>query len=105
MIEEKIENTIDAYDKILSRLDQIEKKVRNPDTPFNKEWIDTQEVCQMLNISKRSAQNYRDSGRIPFSNIDGKMYYKYQDIVSILESNYTPIKSSRNTTSRRNGIR
>ena len=98
-------STVEAFNKIMTRLDQIESKVKNPIVPFNKEWIDTQEVCEMLHISKRTLQNYRDAGKIPYSNIDGKMYYKHQDIVSILEGNYTPLKSSRNTNLRNYGVR
>ncbi|MCF8372106.1 MAG: helix-turn-helix domain-containing protein [Bacteroidales bacterium] len=105
MTENKLPSTQEAFTKILTRLDQIEKKVLNPSTQLRKEWIDSQEVCEMLHISKRTLQNYRDQKRIPFSSIDGKMYYKYEDISSILEMNYTPIKTKNANKARCYGSR
>ncbi|MCF8372403.1 MAG: helix-turn-helix domain-containing protein [Bacteroidales bacterium] len=98
-------STEEAYNKIMNRLDQIDNKVNNQMIPFNKEWIDTQEVCEMLHVSKRTLQNYRDQGKIPFSQIDGKMYYRQKDILNILESNYTPLKPNRASKLNGYGIR
>lgn len=49
-------------------------------------WLDAQETCQMLNISKRTLQTYRVRRIIPASNIEGKFYYKEKDIVEYLKS-------------------
>lgn len=46
--------------------------------------MDAQEVCLKLNISKRTLQNYRDRGQIPYSTIGGKCFYKEADIARIL---------------------
>ena len=48
-------------------------------------WLDAQDVCLALNISKRALQTYRDNGLIPYSNIGGKFFYKEVDIQQILE--------------------
>ena len=48
-------------------------------------WLDAQDVCLALNISKRALQTYRDNGLIPHSNIGGKFFYKEVDIQQILE--------------------
>jgi len=47
-------------------------------------WLDNQDVCQMLNISKRTLQTYRDNGTLPYSQINHKMYYKPKDIERVL---------------------
>lgn len=44
-----------------------------------------QDVCLALGISKRSLQNHRDRGLIPYSNIGGKFFYRESDIKNILE--------------------
>lgn len=56
----------------------------------SKDWLDGQEVCFMLNQSKRSIQTLRDNGRLPFSQPQegGKIYYKKKDVLEFLESNY-----------------
>ena len=52
-------------------------------------WIDTQEVCQRLRISKRTLQTYRNQGIIPFSVIRGKAYYKIEDVREVMDNGYT----------------
>lgn len=54
--------------------------------PQNREkGLDAQDVCMALGISKRSLQNYREKGLVPYSNIGGKFFYKEADIQKILE--------------------
>lgn len=50
------------------------------------QWIDNQDVCMMLHISPRTLQTYRDTGRISFSRINHKIYYRVSDIEKILQS-------------------
>jgi excisionase family DNA binding protein len=51
--------------------------------------MDNQDVCELLHISKRTLQHYRDSGKLPFSQIGAKIYYKASDIDAFLQSNYS----------------
>ena len=44
-------------------------------------------VCKRLGISKRTLQSYRDTGKIPFSMIGHKCYYKESDITELLNAN------------------
>jgi hypothetical protein len=53
----------------------------------NNGWLDNQTVCQILNISKRSLQTFRDKGLIPYSQIGHKCFYKQEDIKEFLERN------------------
>ena len=48
------------------------------------EWLDNQDVCQMLNISPRTLQTLRDNGMLAYSQINRKVYYKPEDVESIL---------------------
>lgn len=69
------------------QVQDFHKKV-SPPTPDK--WMDAQEVCIALNISKRCLQNYRDKGLVPYSNIGGKFFYKEMDIQQILEEGLIP---------------
>lgn len=51
------------------------------------DWLDNQDVCLLLNISPRTLQSYRDMGKISFSQINHKIYYKASDIEKFLQSN------------------
>ena len=47
-------------------------------------WLDNQDVCQMLNISPRTLQTLRDNGTLAYSQINHKVYYKPEDVKKIL---------------------
>ena len=47
-------------------------------------WLDNQDVCQMLNISPRTLQTFRDNGTLAYSQINRKVYYKPEDVKGIL---------------------
>lgn len=49
-------------------------------------WLDTQEVCLMLGISKRALQNYKDQKILPCSFIHRKNYFKMSDVQALLSS-------------------
>ena len=40
-------------------------------------WLDSQEVCLLLGFSKRTLQYYRSNGRLSYSQIGSKIYYKF----------------------------
>lgn len=63
-------------------------KDNNPKDYLGRQWIDGQDVCHMLNISKRTLQKYRDNSTIPYSKICGKIFYRARDIEDILKGNY-----------------
>lgn len=52
-----------------------------------KEWLDNQEVCQLLDISLRTLQTYRDKKLLPYSQIEHKCFYKTKDIEKFIEKN------------------
>ena len=52
---------------------------------LNKEWLRSCEVRKMLGISNGTLQNLRIKHILPFKKIGGLMFYKYQDIVKLLE--------------------
>jgi len=47
-------------------------------------WLDNQDVCQMLNISPRTLQTLRNNGTLAYSQINRKVYYKPEDVERIL---------------------
>ena len=49
-------------------------------------WLDHQDVCLKLRISKRTLQHYRDTGVLPFAQIGHKCYYKREDVEQLLQT-------------------
>ena len=48
------------------------------------DWLDSQGVCQMLNISPRTLQTLRDNGTLAYSQSNRMVYYKPEDVERIL---------------------
>lgn len=90
MSEKIIILTEEELNQITSRVDKIfEEIVKINKLDKTKEWIDNEEACQLLNISKRSLQNLRDTKQLPFTRPSGKVYYKMEDIQAYLSNSYT----------------
>ena len=47
-------------------------------------WMDNQDVCQLLRISPRTLQTLRDNGTLAYSQIGHKIFYKPEDVQSIV---------------------
>jgi MerR family transcriptional regulator, repressor of the yfmOP operon len=79
-----------AFQKIVDQLEAIQQKLNKEKatTPLSDIWMDNQDVCELLHISKRTLQHYRDAGKLPFSQIGAKIYYKASDVDAFLESHY-----------------
>jgi len=77
-----------VFEAMLDRFEAFAKRVdalcgQNRDKGLQ-EWMDNQDVCQALNISKRSLQTYRDNGTLPYTQIRHKMYYKADDVERVI---------------------
>ena len=47
-------------------------------------------LATLLGVSRRTTQDYRDKGYIPYYRLDGKILYSEEDIEIFLQSNYRP---------------
>ena len=47
-------------------------------------WLDHQDVCQRLKISKRTLQTLRDNGTLAYTKIGNRTYYLPEDVDSIV---------------------
>lgn len=52
-----------------------------------KKWLKSYQVKNMLRISPGTLQNLRVNGTLGFTKIGGIMYYKYEDILKMMEGN------------------
>ena len=75
------ESMLDRFEKFVARVDEMCGQGRDRSL---KDWLDNQDVCQILNISKRTLQTYRDNGTLPYTRIGYKMYYKAEDVKGII---------------------
>ena len=72
-----MERLLEQVEKVVGALD---KKNKKPQNYLNGERLyDNQDVCLLLNISKRTLQRYRDNG-LKYYTILHKTYYREKDL-------------------------
>jgi carbamoylphosphate synthase small subunit len=67
---------------------KVEEMSKTHTQRLTEEWIAKEKVLAILNISPRKLQTMRDNGALPFSQIDGKIYYRTSDVELLLKNNY-----------------
>lgn len=77
-----------AWEMMMAKLDAFAQRVetlcKNSEDKSLKKWLDNQDVCEILDISKRTLQTYRDNGTLAFSQIGHKMFYSPEDVEQVI---------------------
>jgi len=81
---------VTSFFKSLDRmLDGIEQLVKNCKPTLNGErYLTDKDVAKNLKVSRRTLQDYRTEGRIPYCQLGGKILYRESDILKMLEEGY-----------------
>lgn len=84
-----------TFEELRVRFCDFEERCRPAEDLGLKNWLDNQEVCDVLRINKKTLQVYRNKGILPFSRIKNKLFYKPEDVQRLLDLNYHPLIKSR----------
>lgn len=80
------------FDRMMARFDRIdrylEKMAIKEKLLEGERLLDNQDVCQMLNVSKRTLQRYRSSGELPYQMVYHKTFYKESDVEAFIKANF-----------------
>lgn len=78
-----------AFAMMMERFEDFTRKVESRcDAAGDKrlsEWLDSQDACIILNVTKRTLQTYRDNGMLPFTRIENKIYYRPADVERVIK--------------------
>lgn len=87
-----LENKID---RIAGFVEKAEDQNQNKDPDFTGIKLNTEEVCDILNVSSRTLQRLRKDGSLYYYIEKGKCVYKFQDIEQLVNDKLlpTPVKS------------
>ncbi len=73
---EKFENYME---RILEQIELLHKKtdklIHTGETDKELKLFDNQDLCQLLNVDKRTLQRYRSKGTLKYLRIEGKTFY------------------------------
>lgn len=53
-------------------------------------YLTSEELCSILKISRRTLQDYRNNGILPFIQLPGKILFRESDIRKVLEGGFRP---------------
>ena len=85
-----------AYQALIGTIEELKQEIvslhNKANTPLSERLLDNQEVCELLKISKRTLQAYRDADRIPYSQIGAKIYYRAADVEKFLKKYFKKVR-------------
>lgn len=84
----------DRQDRILSSL--TGREVKEVKYLNDERLLDNQDLCQMLNASKRTLQRYRSSGELRYQSLWHKVYYKESDVQEFLRTHFEEFGGEKN---------
>ncbi len=102
---QKMERWFDIIMERLDRQEQLLEEIRDnrqaehpaevseaTKLPDGERLYDNQDLCLMLQVSKRSLQRYRSIGILPYMMLRQKAYYKESDVERFLAEHLDEIK-------------
>ena len=83
---EWVRNVHSNFDRLLTSLEKLLSK-QQPSV-FNDELLTDKEVAHLLKVSRRTLQDYRNNGILPYTQVGGKILYRTSDIERTLMKGY-----------------
>lgn len=77
-----------TVERLIKSVDALRK--RNRPLLGGHRYLTDEELSERLKINRRTLQDYRNLGRIPYIKLGGKVLYREEDIEELLRSNYHP---------------
>lgn len=79
-----------TYEAMMKRFQATAQRVadlrKRSESKDLKEWLDSQDVCEILGVTKRTVQTLRETGKLGFTMIAHKTYYRREDVKKFLET-------------------
>ena len=72
-----------AYENLMKKLISIEKQLEK--SVYSNQWLTNEKAMEILNVGRTTLQEYRNQGKIAFSQVGAKIYYQRKDIDEFLQ--------------------
>ena len=86
---QKVMERLDRQDELLLAMKAEE---RQPALTESIRLFDNQDLCMLLQISKRTLQRYRSIGALPYKTLGKKTYYSEEDVLTFLSGHVKDFK-------------
>ena len=82
------------FEKLSAEIKVLQNTFLNKQDFIEDPFIDNTRFMQLMGISIKTAQSWRDCGLVSFSQIGNKIYYRVSDIKELLEKNHRKSKKT-----------
>lgn len=77
----------------IRKLEELSEAIKRefesrPRTLNGERYLTNTEMCRKLHVSNRTLQLYRNTGKIGYIQISGKILYRESEVLRMLEENY-----------------
>lgn len=87
LLDRKSTEIVQFFTTLDELLDFISQALKNRTPHLNGEkFLTNKDICKMLHVSLRTLQDWRDTSKIPFIQIKGKILYKESEIIELLKN-------------------
>lgn len=86
---QKVMERLDRQDEMLLSMKSRENAT---DSTEPLRLFDNQDLCMLLQISKRTLQRYRSTGALPYKTLGKKTYYSESDVLTFLSNHVRDFK-------------
>lgn len=77
------------WEGVKTDLQELKELVRaKSDEELNSQWIESTQARQLLGVSQKTWQHYRDARIIPFTQVGRKIYVKRGDLNKFMQDHY-----------------
>ncbi|MCD8030380.1 MAG: helix-turn-helix domain-containing protein [Bacteroides sp.] len=89
LIDSNHEKVTSLYSSLEEALEMLEEMFKDCKPSLNGEcYLTDEELSKRLKVSRRSLQDYRTEGILPYIRLRGKILYRESDIEALLEKSY-----------------
>ena len=83
---EKVALLLERMDRLMENMESLAENYKP--VLGGERFLTDKELSGMLKVSRRSLQDYRNEGRIPYIQLGGKILYRESDIEQVLKNEY-----------------
>jgi excisionase family DNA binding protein len=83
---ERVKSAFSSLERIVSLMERL--FAGKKPTLDGESFYTDEELSKKLKLSRRSLQDYRNEGRIPYIRLGGKILYRSSDVEKLLEEGY-----------------
>ena len=88
LYEQKIDKLNAQHEELIKKLEGLINRLNQNEDKTNSLFLDNSQFIKLMGISQKTAQTWRDTGVVSFSQIGNKIYYRISDIQQLLNDNY-----------------